>query len=154
MAGTGSLTLDLATGLYKTPESVGDAFSFMRPDDQNAPQVAVALFGDRSELLLAPGRILPRHQPDPGREIASRPEDSRVCHRRHDRSRPDNPDARDSLNPLARLARAMLHLDPLFDRSDYTLPRLKLRSQHDDAGPCIDRQPRVLFVRHDRAQFV
>ena len=26
-----------------------------------------------SELLLAPGRILVRHQPDPGREIASRP---------------------------------------------------------------------------------
>src|SRR4051794_18957158 len=44
--------------------------------------------------------------------------------------------------------------DPLFDRSDDTLQRLKLRSQHDDAGPCIDRQPRVLFVRHDRAQFV
>src|SRR5712671_6597991 len=86
--------------------------------------------------------------------VASRPEDSRVCHRRHDRSRPDNPDARDGLNPLARLVRAMLHLDPLFDRSDDTLQRLKLRSQHDDAGPCIDRQPRVLFVRHDCAQFV
>src|SRR5438067_4005533 len=85
-----------------------------RPDDKNAPQVAVSLLGDRSELLLAPGRILPRHQSDPGRKIASRPEDSRVRHRRHDRSRPDNPDARDRLNPLARLARAMLHLDPLF----------------------------------------
>src|SRR5712671_5788474 len=48
-----------------------------RPDDENAPQVAVALFGDRSELLLAPGRILPRHQPDPGREIASRAEHRR-----------------------------------------------------------------------------
>src|SRR5258708_32579908 len=83
-----------------------------RPDDENAPQVAVALFGDRPELLLAPGRILPRHQPDPGREIASRPEDSRVCHRRHDRSRPDNSDARDGLNPLPLLARAILHLDP------------------------------------------
>src|SRR3954453_16871115 len=47
-----------------------------RPDDENAPQVAISLLGDRSELLLAPGRILPRHQPDPGREIASRPEDS------------------------------------------------------------------------------
>src|SRR6266536_2838790 len=90
-----------------------------RPDDENAPQVAISLLGNRSELLLAPGRILPRHQPDPGREIAARPEDSRVRHRRHDRSRPDNPDARDPLNPLACLARAMLHLDPLFDRSDH-----------------------------------
>src|SRR4029450_8009106 len=86
-------------------------------------------------------RILPRHQSDPGREIASRPEDSRVRHSRHDRSRPDNPDARDRPNPLARLARAMLHLDPLFDRSDDTRQRFKLRSQHDDADPCIDRCP-------------
>src|SRR5262245_20068690 len=43
-----------------------------RPDDENAPQVAVSLLGDRSELLLAPGRILPRHQSDPGAK--SRPD--------------------------------------------------------------------------------
>src|SRR5262245_55322928 len=116
-------------------------FSWARRNTAIAPttKVAVSLLGDRSELLLAPGRILPRHQSDPGRKIASRPEDGRVRHRRHDRSRPDNPDAGDRLNPLARLARAMLHLDPLFDRSDDTLQRFKLRSQHDDAGPCIDR---------------
>jgi hypothetical protein len=30
-----------------------------RPDDENAPQVAVALFGDRSELLLAPITPMP-----------------------------------------------------------------------------------------------
>src|SRR5215510_7525515 len=116
-------------------------FSWARRNTAIAPttKVAVSLLGDRSELLLAPGRILPRHQSDPGRKIASRPEDGRVRHRRHDRSRPDNPDAGDRLNPLACLARAMLHLDPLFDRSDDTLQRFKLRSQHDDAGPCIDR---------------
>ena len=34
-----------------------------RPDDENAPQVAISLLGDRSELLLAPGGKLPRHQP-------------------------------------------------------------------------------------------
>jgi hypothetical protein len=50
------------------------------PDDENTPQVAISLLGDRSELLLAPGRILPRHQSDPGRKIASRPEDSWVRH--------------------------------------------------------------------------
>src|ERR1700694_4259648 len=54
-----------------------------RLDDKNAPQVAVALLGDRPELLLAPGRILARHQPDPGREIAARPEERRGRHRRH-----------------------------------------------------------------------
>src|SRR6202049_2460775 len=105
------------------------------------------------ELLLAPGRILARHQPDPGREIASRPEHRRVRRRRHDRGRPQNPDARDGFNPLARLVRAMLHLDPLLDRPDQRPHGLELRRQHDDARPRIDRQPRVLVVRHDREQF-
>jgi hypothetical protein len=31
---------------------------------------------------------------------------------------------------------------------------IELRSQHNDAGARIDRQPRVPFVRHDHAQFV
>jgi hypothetical protein len=52
-------------------------------------------------LLLAPGRILARHQPDPGREIASRPKHRRIRRRRHDRGRPQNPDARSGLNPPA-----------------------------------------------------
>jgi hypothetical protein len=59
------------------------------------------------ELLLAPGRILARHQPNPGREIASRPKHRRIRRRRHDRGRPQNPDARDGLNPPAHLVRAI-----------------------------------------------
>ena len=56
----------------------------------------------RSISAAAPARSRPRNRVPT--------EHSRVRHRRHDRSRPDNPDARDGLNPLARLARAMLHL--------------------------------------------
>src|SRR6516165_5443895 len=97
-----------------------------RPDHENASQVAVSLLGDRPELLLAPGRILAWHQPDPGREIAPRPKDSRVRHRRHDRGRPQNSYARDGFNPLARLVPAMLHLD----RPNRRLQGLKLRRQH------------------------
>src|SRR6266478_8212502 len=51
MAGTGSLTLDLATGLYKTPESVGDAFSFMAGgagDFYTAQMLATATFAPQS----------------------------------------------------------------------------------------------------------
>jgi hypothetical protein len=59
-------------------------------------------------LLLAPGRILARHQSDPGSEIASR---RRIRRRRHDRGRPQNPDARDGLNPPAHLVRAVLRYD-------------------------------------------
>jgi hypothetical protein len=46
----------------------------MRTDDQDATQVAIALFGDWSKLLFAAGRILSRHKSDPGRKIATRPE--------------------------------------------------------------------------------
>src|SRR3954451_3292970 len=50
------------------------------------------------ELLLAPSRILARQQPDPAREIASRPKHRRICRHRHDRGRPKDPDARDGFN--------------------------------------------------------
>jgi hypothetical protein len=41
-----------------------------------------------------------------------------------------------------------------FSIAPMTIQRLKLRSQHDDVRPRIDRQPRVLFVCHDRVQFI
>src|SRR5260370_24680238 len=66
-----------------------------RSDDENAPQVAVALLGDWPELLLAPGRILSRHQPDPGREIPSRPKNRHVRYRRRDLAPPAAPHAPD-----------------------------------------------------------
>jgi hypothetical protein len=78
----------------------------MRSDDENASEILVALLGDRPELLLAPGGILSRHQPDPSREIAPRPKNRRVRHGRRDRGRPDDTDAWDGLEPLARFIRA------------------------------------------------
>jgi peptidoglycan hydrolase CwlO-like protein len=36
----------------------------MSSDHQNASQIAIALFRDRTELLFAAGRILPRDEPD------------------------------------------------------------------------------------------
>jgi hypothetical protein len=62
-------------------------------------------------LLLAPGRILARHQPGPGREIASPPKHRRIRRRRHDRGRPQNPDARGGLNPPAHPVGAVLRYD-------------------------------------------
>ena len=56
----------------------------MSPDHKNAPQVAVALLRNRTELLFAPGRILSRYEPNPGRKITTRAEGIRV------RDRADN----------------------------------------------------------------
>jgi protein CrcB len=43
----------------------------MGSDNKNTPEVLITLFRDRPELLFASGRILPRHDPDPGRKITT-----------------------------------------------------------------------------------
>jgi hypothetical protein len=50
----------------------------MRPDHKNAPEVAIALLGDRSKLLFASGRILSWYEPNPGRKITTRPAATRL----------------------------------------------------------------------------
>jgi hypothetical protein len=68
-------------------------------DNDNAPEVLVALFRDRPELLFAAGRILPRHDSDPGRSKYPQIRDDR-----RDRGGPNNPDTGD-LEPLTCLVR-------------------------------------------------
>ena len=43
--------------------------------DEQPPEIAIALFGNAAELLLAACRILARNETDPGREIATRLEE-------------------------------------------------------------------------------
>jgi hypothetical protein len=50
----------------------------MGSDHQNASQIAIALFRDRPELLLAAGRILAWYDPDPGREVTTRSKNLRI----------------------------------------------------------------------------
>ena len=56
----------------------GDAQRRGAPDHQHLSHVSVALLGDGAELLLAAARVLPRRQPKPRREVASRLEHARV----------------------------------------------------------------------------
>src|SRR6478735_10726259 len=92
------------------------------------------LFRDRPELLFATGRILPRHDPDPGRKITARAKNPRIWDDRCDRSGPNNSNAGDGLEPLTCFVRAMLRNDPLLERSDHRLHSLKLRRQYGQAG--------------------
>src|SRR3954463_9595414 len=41
------------------------------PGHEQAAQIAVPLFADAAEPVLAPARVLLRNEPDPGREVAS-----------------------------------------------------------------------------------
>src|SRR5450756_644236 len=42
-----------------------------RTGDEQAAQIAVTLLADTAEPVLAPARMLFRHEPDPGREVAA-----------------------------------------------------------------------------------
>src|SRR5271169_1626128 len=53
---------------------LGIADDGKRASHEQAAQITVTLFADTTEPVLASTRVLLRHQPDPGREIASRSE--------------------------------------------------------------------------------
>lgn len=80
--------------------------------DEWPSQIAIALLGNAAELLLAALRILSRHEPDPGCEIATRLEGARASDRRGDRRGPDHADSRDRFEAAA--------LPPY--RSSYSIP--------------------------------
>src|SRR5262249_10239335 len=74
-------------------------------------QVAITLLGDAAEPLLAAGRVLLGHQPDPGSKIAPRAEHPPVADFGNQRGGHDWADARDLLQATARFARILLSID-------------------------------------------
>src|SRR5512137_1810895 len=86
-----------------------------RAGDEQPAQVSIALLGDAAESVLAASRVLLGHQPDPGGKIASRSERLPVADLGNQRGGDDRADARDLLQPPARLARAMPGQDFLLD---------------------------------------
>jgi hypothetical protein len=61
-------------------------------------------YADTAKLVLAPARVLPRHEPNPGREVPTRSEGFGIGNARGQRRRQRWPDARDRVQPLARRA--------------------------------------------------
>src|SRR5215831_831856 len=89
-----------------------------RAGDEQPSQVAIALFGDAAELVLATGRLLFRYQANPGSQAAPRPERLPVTDLGN-QSRGDNrTDARYLLQPPARLARTVPDQDTPVDRPE------------------------------------
>ena len=103
---------------------------------------------------MPPVEVFARHEPDPGREVTTRSKNLRIRDGRCDRGGSDKTNSGDALEPLARLAQAVLHHDAFLDRSDQRLHRLKLRRQHDKARVSIDRQARIRFASNDLQQFL
>src|SRR6516225_5955793 len=74
---------------------------------EQAAQIAVTLFADAAKPVLSPARALLGHQPNPGREVATRPEALGVGHTRNQRGGQQRTDAGDAVKALARWIGAM-----------------------------------------------
>src|SRR6478752_3495124 len=78
-----------------------------RAGHEQAAQIAIALFADIAEPVLAPARVLLRHQSNPGREVAARAKGLWVSDA-GDQGRSQHwADAGDRIEPLARLIRSV-----------------------------------------------
>src|ERR1700704_2298247 len=64
-------------------------------DDQELAQIAIAGLGDGAQALLAAGRVLRWHEPDPGGELAAVLEAGRIAGRCEQRAGDDRTDLRD-----------------------------------------------------------
>jgi len=71
---------------------------------EQAAQIAITLFADTAKLVLAPARVLLRHEPNPGREIPTRSEGLGIGNARDQSCGQRRPDARDRVQPFARRA--------------------------------------------------
>src|SRR5450755_2134295 len=74
-----------------------------RAMDEQGSQVGIAALADAVQLGLAAGRILPRHQASPGREVAAVPELAGVANCGDDGSGRQRPNAVYGADPLAGL---------------------------------------------------
>src|SRR5215510_10856587 len=122
------------------------------PDDQDAPQVSIALLGDGSQPLLAAGRILARDDADPGREVTPLLKDRNVGNRGDNGTRAEDANARNGLKPFAVCVFAMLSEKALLDGTNLDLARGNLRHKRREASPCILGQADITAVGNDRKQ--
>src|SRR5258706_2483901 len=72
-----------------------------RSGHEQAAQIAVSLFADAAEPVLAPTRVLLRNEPNPGREITPRSESRGVSNTRYQSGRQYRTDPRNVMKPFA-----------------------------------------------------
>src|SRR5450759_5067933 len=89
-----------------------------RAGDEQAAQIAVTLLADTAEPVLAPARMLFRHEPDPGREVAPGPEGFRISDTANQSRGQHRADAGDRIEPPARLIRSVPSHDHTVEAQD------------------------------------
>src|SRR5262249_28068767 len=82
---------------------LGIADDGQRARREQAAQIAISLFADTAELVLAPARGLLWHEPNPGRKIPPRSESVRISDRGDQSGSERGTNAGNLIQPLARL---------------------------------------------------
>jgi hypothetical protein len=95
----------------KTEDCAGTA-------DQNAPYIGGTLPADSRLPILAATGLGPGCQPEPGRELMGRTEQTRVRHTRRDFAGGDRPGAGGGCKPTAGVTRLVPVQNPLFESLD------------------------------------
>src|SRR6266704_6306575 len=130
----------------------GIANHCQRAGREQAAQIAIALLADTAEPVLAPARVLLRHEPDPGREIPSRSESLRISNAGDQSGGQRGTNARNLIEPLARRVGSMPGHDPAIEVQNLRLQRLKLNAKRRDTGAGELGQPLVPCVSDDIAK--
>src|SRR5262249_29222331 len=78
-----------------------------RASGEQAAQIAIALFADTAELVLAPARVLLRNEPDPGRKIPPRSEGLWISDAGDQSGGERGTNAGNLIQPFARLTRSV-----------------------------------------------
>src|ERR1035437_6273013 len=120
---------------------------------EQAAKIAIALFADAAEPLLAPTRVLFGNEPNPGGEVTSGPEGSGIGNTRNQRSGQHRTDPRNVMKALTRLVGPMPGQDHPIKLQNLLLESEQLSTERGKAGTGNLRHPLVARVGNNMQQF-
>src|SRR5262245_21465485 len=115
-----------------------------RTDREQAAQIAIALFADAAELVLAAARVLLRHEPDPRREVTSRSEGLRVSDAGNESGGLRRANAGNLIEALTHLVGSVPSHDPAVKLQDLCLQHPQLGAESGNTRTCDLGQPLVI----------
>src|SRR5918994_4926402 len=113
---------------------------------EQAAQIAVTLFADTAEPVLATARVLLRHEPDPGREIAPRSERLWISDASDQSGGQRRTDAGNVIKPLARLVGPVPGDDHTVELQDLRLKRPQLSAERGETRAGDRGHPFVTWI--------
>src|SRR5215470_7501780 len=123
-----------------------------RPGREQAAQVSIASLTDVAKLLLTSARALLGYEPDPSREVSPRPESPWITDAGNQSRGQCGTDARDLIEPLARLAGSVPGHDQAVELQDLGLQRPELGAKSDETHPRDLRDAVVAGIGNDLEQ--